>query len=389
MTRQTAAATNFRNGVTVFLIFFLIFALMNTGLGFIYKPLFALLISVPTFTMLALFALIMTLIIRQNCITTVPENTIGLVTYKDGTLKTLAPPGQAWVWFGREQMNGFLSLEPVSVHMSLLGLKVSDGSDLPPLVTIITWRVHSSITTLLDTQYRQEVMQVALDSQMKRERRVRDTVAEVMSRRTAQETLMVLQDKLAHILYNEFGQDVIEEVNLYLTPYGLRVDRLECIGSIAPPTKTPTTLKTITTLRKKLESLLRPKAPDASLHAVQQQAEQILEQARKSVLEMRAAVRATDTYTQAVITTLAQAQQQLKTEADITAVSAAQTEQGKHLTTLASEINTLQEMANTLKSASEQMKHAPFDLTATEVTTLLNVLEAIEQKKLSLVGLFP
>lgn len=390
MTRQAAAANNFRNVVVVFLVFFLVFALMNTGFGFLYKPLFSLLISVPTFTMLALFALIMTIIIRQNCITTVPENTVGVITYSNGgVLKTLAPPGQAWVWFGREQMSGFLSLEPVSVQMSLLGLKLSDGSELPPLVTIITWRVHSSITTLLDTQYRQQVMEVAQGSQMKRERWVRDTVAEVMGRRTARETLETLPDKLSYMLHNEFGRAVIKEVNGYLMPVGLRVERLECIGNIAPSTKTPTTVKTIGAIHKKLESLLRPKTPDAALQAVQQQAEQILEQARKAVLAMRETVRAADAYMQATITTLEQAHQHFKTQADIKVVSAAQKEQGDRLTVLAHEISTLLEAANALKSASEQIKHAPFDLTTAEVTTLLKVLEAIEQKKLPLGGLFP
>ena len=210
MTRQAVSTNIFRNLLLVFLVFFLIFALLNTGLSFIYQPLFYFLISVPTFTMLALFAFIMTLIIRQNCVETVPSNTVGLITFSNGELKTLAPAGQTWVWLGRERLSGFLSLEPVSVHMPLLGLKSSDGIDLPPLVTIINWRIHSTIATLLSTQYQGSVMEVARETQQKRERRVRDTVDEVLGRRVAQRTLEELEEHLPHILYNSFGEEVLQ-----------------------------------------------------------------------------------------------------------------------------------------------------------------------------------
>src|SRR5262245_3034534 len=100
MTRQGASILIFFNLLFVFLIFLLIFALLNTGLSFIYQPLFGVLMSVPTFTTLALFALIMTLIIQQNCVTIIPTNTVGLLTHSNGVLKRLVPAGPVWVWFG-------------------------------------------------------------------------------------------------------------------------------------------------------------------------------------------------------------------------------------------------------------------------------------------------
>src|SRR5262245_42537835 len=110
MTRQAASARIFLNLLFVFLIFFLIFVLLNTGLSFIFHPLFGVLMSAPTFTTLALFALIMTLIIQQNCVITVPNHKVGLLTYSSGELKTLVPSGPVWVWFG-ERLSSFISLE--------------------------------------------------------------------------------------------------------------------------------------------------------------------------------------------------------------------------------------------------------------------------------------
>ncbi len=389
MIRQAASINIFRNLLVVFLICFLIFALLNTGLSFIYRPLFYFLISVPTFTMLALFAFIMTVIIRQNCVETVPSNTVGLITSSNGELKTLAPAGQTWVWFGRERLSTFLSLEPVSVHVPLLGLKSSEGIELPPLVTIINWRIHSTFASLLSSWNRRQVMEVALESQQKRERRVRDKVAEVLGWHVAQETMEKLEEYLPQILYNHFGEEVLREINDDLTPIGLNVDRLECIGSISVPIKASGAVKTLGAVHKKLESLLRPKTADAAIGDVQERVDKLLDHTRQAVQRMSATGRAIDDYVQSVITVLQQASQHFKTQEDTKAAGIAHKALSDRLMELAAEINGLLEVAQEIKDANERAKHIPSNLTDAEIDTLFKVLEAIEQKKVSLGSLFP
>src|SRR5579885_2442477 len=123
MTRQAASTAIVKNILLLFLIFFLVFALLGTGLAFLYQSLLGALFSVPAFiAFAALFSLIPTLIIRQSAVVVVPRNTVGLVSYANGTLKTLAPAGRLWVWVGRERLSSFLSLEPTSMQAPVLGL---------------------------------------------------------------------------------------------------------------------------------------------------------------------------------------------------------------------------------------------------------------------------
>ncbi len=380
MTRQASSAAIIKNLIILFLSFFAVFALLNTGLSFIYQPLFSFLISVPTFTTIALFALIMTLIMRQLSVVEIPRGTIGLVTYSNGVLKTLAPAGPVWVWFGRERLSGLLSLEPVSVHMPLLRLKSGDGVELAPLVTIITWRIHTTITTLFSSQFRQQVTEVALESQLKRERRVRDTVADVMRRRVAQETLAELEEDMPNILYNTFGQEVIREVNHHLTPMGLKVDRLECIGSITTPGSPPAALHTISAARKKLESLLAAApAGTPSGAPAQPQVSDLRQHARRAVQEMSATSRALDAYIQAVLTLLQHAQQHLKSRAEMQAVPTAQKALSQRMTTLAAQINALLKTAREIATHQEPTNPAS-GLTTDELRALCKALEAIEQQ---------
>ncbi len=388
MARQASSSSIFQNLVLIFLLFFVVLALLNIGLAFIYQPLFALLISVPAFTTLALFALILTIILRQSYVEQVPGNTIGVVSYANGALKTLAPAGPVWVWTGREQLSDLLSLEPVSTHAPLLGLKSGDGIELAPLVTIITWRIHSSLPTLLSTQYRQQVIEVATQSQGKRERRVRDAVAEVIGRRAAYATLRELEEQLPNMLYNGFGQAVVADINQTLTPLGLNVEKLECIGSITTPTKTSAAVKTIGVVRKKLESLLSADASDTPAEAAPEGIEKMLSHARLAVQEMQAASRAVDDYVQAVITVMADAHQHFQTQAGIQKAGVTQKAQSQRLTELAEEINELLAAANEIKRASTQAKHADSALTSAEQDILFKVLAAIEEKKVSLESIF-
>src|SRR5262249_17314106 len=156
---------------------------------------------------------------------TVPANTVGLLTYSNGDLKTLVPSGPVWVWFG-EHLSGFISLKPTSTHASLLGLKSQDSDQLP-LVMIITWHIDSEITTWLKGKGdQQQIIEMAQETPMKRERRVREKVADVLGERTAHESLDILQKQFAKIYENRFGQEVIQGVNRQLTPIGLQVERL-------------------------------------------------------------------------------------------------------------------------------------------------------------------
>src|SRR6185437_298006 len=116
MVRQAPSSGIFQNLVLIFSLFFALLVLVNIGFAFVYPPLSPLLISVPAFIILALLAVLLTIILRENYVEEVPINTIGVVCYANGALKTLAPAGPIWVWTGREHLSGLLSLEPVSTH---------------------------------------------------------------------------------------------------------------------------------------------------------------------------------------------------------------------------------------------------------------------------------
>src|SRR5215472_4949520 len=83
MPRQAASLQVGKHLILVFLVLLAALALLGMGLSFIYQPLFARLFNVPSVTALALFALLMTLLIRQSCVEHVPSNTIGVVSYSD------------------------------------------------------------------------------------------------------------------------------------------------------------------------------------------------------------------------------------------------------------------------------------------------------------------
>ncbi|HEY7348642.1 MAG TPA: SPFH domain-containing protein [Ktedonobacterales bacterium] len=349
MIRQASSTTILKHVMVVFVFFFAVFALLNTGLSFIYQPLFTFLMSVPTFTTIALFALILTLIIRQTSVADIPNNTIGLVTYANGALKTLAPPGPTWVWFGREQLRGFLSLETVSAHMPLMGLRSGDGEALAPLVMILSWGIHEKMTTLFFSQFRQQVAEVALESQLKRERRVRDTVAGVMRRRVGERLLADLEEDLANMHQNSFGKALVREVNAELNSIGLKVERVECIGSITRPSE-------VSGGKHRSEASKTPsRASEAAIEEVQRRADDVLSRARRAAPEMLAATKAVEAYVQAVLDVAQQAQGALKRPLNMQAAGAAQKAQSERMRELAAEIYALLEAAGELKEASERM----------------------------------
>jgi hypothetical protein len=388
MARQEAPPGILKNLVLVFVLFFAFFALLNTGLSFIYQPLFGFLMSVPTFTTLALFALVMTFVLRQSCVEHVPDNMIGVVTYANGTLKTLAPAGPTWVWIGRERLSGLLSLRPVSTHAPLQGLKSRDGVDLAPLVTIITWRIHASIATLLYTPFQAQVTETATQSQGKRERRVRDAVAEALGRRAQSMAIKDLEEALPDMLYSEFGKAVIAEINKTLTPMGLNVEALECIGSITSPTKASAAAKTLGVVRQKLESLWAGRPGAAAGAGAPAGIDEVLGHARQAVQKMQTTSRAVDAYVKAVTGALEHPHQDLKTQTAIQKLGEVQKMQSRHLTELAAEVNALLEVTLEVKSASQPAGRAASPLTEAEQEILFKVLEAIEQKKVSLGSIF-
>ncbi len=348
MVRQASAASIWKRVIALFLVFFVAFALLNTGLSFIYQPLFSFLISVPAFTTIALFALLMTLFIRQSAVQQVPPNKIGLVTYANGTLKTLAPAGPVWVWPGKERLSGLLSLEPVSTHAPLPGLKSGDGVELAPLVTIITWRIHATMPALLASEFREQVTAVALESQLQRERRVREKVAETLGRWVEQERLEELEEDVPTMSSNSFGQGVIADVNRALTPLGLLVERLECIGSITTPHKGGRKAKEDSAARAMTESLLRTRAAEASIQEIQARADDVLRRARREVEELREVSRALNDYTQAMLSAI-----QAHAPA---AGGTAQKALSRRMMALAAEAHALLAAAREMKAASEKIE---------------------------------
>ena len=155
------------------------------------------------------------------------------------------------------------------------------------------------------------------------------------------------------------------------------------------PNKASGAVKTLGAVHKKLESLLRPQTADAPSGDVQEQADKLLDRTRQAVQRMSATGRAIDDYVQSVITVLQQAHQHFKTQADTKAAGVAQKALSDRLAELAAEINGLLVAAQEIKDANERAKHSPSNLTDAEIDMLFKVLEAIEQKKVSLGSLFP
>jgi len=389
MARQASSSGVGKNFFLLFLVFFAFFAFINTGLSFIFASLFTFLISVPTFSMIALFALILTLAYRQYAVEEVPTNQLGLLVTPGGSLKDILEPGPRWLWLGRERISGYLSLAPVSTQVSLLGLKSSDGVALTPLAMLITWRTLPDIHKLFKAQYRYSISQVVLESQWQRERRVGERVDRILRPRVAQKPLSDLEQDLGAIQQSAFGHVMIREINTGLLPMGLKVERLECIGSLTPPTKASEAVKTISTARLKLESLLRPRAPDTSLQQMDQRLADLQQRARRVEQEIRDASRAVNNYVQAIIDVLEPLYQDASPKPDTRAMGAAGMAKSQRMSELSQEVLVLLEALKETKDLLDQIKRPPFDLTPDELNTFFKVLEAIEQKKLLLSPLFP
>lgn len=180
----------------------------------------------------------------------------------------------------------------------------------------------------------------------------------------------------------------MKEANQYLTSIGLKVERLECIGSISMPGKTSDAVKTIGEARRKLERLLRVSPMGVGRKDVQREADDVVRRARRAVQEMSAASRAIYDYTQTMLEALERVQQHIQSPSVLRATGVAHKAQSQRLTDLAGEINALLEAANRLKEAVEGTERSPFDLTTDESAMLLKALEAIEQKRPPLGSLF-
>ncbi len=389
MARQASSSSVGKNFFWFFLLSFAFFAFLNTGLSFIFTRLFTLLISVPTFSMIALFALILTLVYRQHAVEEVPYNQVGLLMTPSGSLKDILEPGPRWLWLGREHIGSYLALDPISTQVSLLGLKSSDGVALSPLTMITTWRILPDIHKLFHAQYRYSISQVALESQWQRERRVGERVAQILRPRVAQKPLSDLEQDLGAIQQSAFGHAVIREINTGLLPMGLKVERLECIGSLTTPTKAAEAVKTISAARLKLESLLRPRAPDPTLPQIDQRLANLQQRARLVEQQVRDATHAVNDYVQAIIDVLEPFYQQAASKPDMQAMGTTGKKKSQRMNTLSQEVLALLEELRKTKALLDQLKRPPFDLTPDELNTLFKVLEAIEQKKLLLSSLFP
>jgi hypothetical protein len=224
------------------------------------------------------------------------------------------------------------------------------------------------------TQFRQQVIEVVLESQPKRERRVREAVGRVMAQHAAQKTLSELERDLPHTLHNVFGQELLGDINKELGPLGLRVTALECIGSVTPPDKAPAA-KTVAEVRKKLEALLRPKTPDTSMQQVEASLAALQQRARKAQQEMMSASRAVNAYAQAIIDVLEPLYQKAKPKPDTQHMANTGREKSARMQAAEAEITELMKDLNEIKKLVGQVKRPPFDLTADELATLFKALE--------------
>jgi Tfp pilus assembly protein PilO len=376
-----------------YLCFFLIpilFSLIIFSITFV-------LAHAPFFALSLVFALVPTIVCRLFFVEKVPEKMLGVLVNRRDAFKALLTPGNYLVLPGRERIKELLSLEPSTMQVPVLRLKASDG-EIPPPVIICVWRIHKDISQTLSGPSRQQIQGMLLAGQRKMEQTVRDHIEVVLRQLARQRTISELQADLADTIQHAFEQEVLQAANTMLRTIGLTVDQIEWLGAVtaSKPAAAGKASKATENARalvaaalQKLNALLIPARPGSPSQSVIQGAlasYQTLGQVRGDLQALAAALQ---TYASSMLDALDALARHSTQQPELQAAHQARKALVDQLTTLQKDVDTLGEALLQLDLRAKQLPASPFGLTPGEREVLLEVLQAIEQKTLTLEKLYP
>ncbi len=366
------------------------FSILNHSLAFV-------LAHAPFFFSTFLLALLPAIGIRRIFVETIQPKRLGVLVDRHGNFKALLPPHRYFIFRGWELVKELLSLEPIATQMPVLGLKASNG-DVGPQVVIFTWRVRADVQQLLAGPHQQQITSMAMAGSQQRERSIKAYLELAIKQRMLQRTISQLETELADKINRPFEQDVLATVNPLLEREGLVIDTLELIGTIAPPTRAASgapgqaaeaARKQLAEARKKLQALLNPPTPDTTAQEVTQRAwaaYQKTSQVRKDIHDLSAALHA---YMKAISDVLDPLIQQAQPRPKMAPIDKARKNAFDRLQKLQEHVGNLGSHLIYLEQQAKRIKAPPFGLTPTESQRLLEVLEAIERKMITLEKLYP
>jgi hypothetical protein len=348
----------------------------------------------PFYVLTLVLALIPTFACRALFVEAVPEKRLGVLVNQGDTFKDLLLPGSYFILPGRERIKELLTLEPALVQLPVLGLRASDG-EIAPLVVIFSWRVQDTILSALSGAYPQQVQDMIVGGQRKVEQEARTRLEAGLRRYVARYSVSKLETLLADRVLTIFEQEVQQEANTLLNPLGLEVEHVELIGLIKPRSsasaggKASEAQQAVAAAYKKLAPLLRFQAFDVTPQHVAESAwnaYEALSGLRKTVNSLNLALQA---YSTLLLDTLDAITKQRQSTPDQQAIFQARHRTSEELNNLQATIGSLGKLLIDLELQAKLMKAPPFTLTPDEIERLLEVLAAIEQKKLSLEKVYP
>ena len=380
-----------RNVIALLALSYLCLFFIPVAIALLTMPLAFVLARTPLLVLALALALVPTIACRALFVEGVPEKRLGMLVNRRGEFKALLPPGNYFIMPGRERIKDVLSLEPASVQMPALGLQASDG-EIAPLVVIFSWRVQDSIIQALSGPYPQQVQGLIAGGPRKLEQEARSHLRAALRQCIARYSVSALQSMLAETVDHRFEQKVQQEANTLLNPLGLEIEQIDLLSVGKAEPGAPADGKAgaaadwaqhiLAEAYKKLDPLLRSSLFDGTPQQVRENAWNAYEtllKLRKNVRVLSAAVQA---YTTLLFDTLsASAKQQ---QPDQRAIFQARQKTSEELNNLQTVIGELGKRLIELELQAKQIKAPPVPLTPDEIKQVLAVLEAIEQKTLTL-----
>lgn len=352
----------------------------------------------PFYVLTLVLALIPTFACRALFVEVVPAKRLGVLVNRGDTFKDLLLPGSYFIMPGSERIKELLTLEPALVQLPVLGLRASDG-EIAPLVVIFSWRVQDTILSALSGAYPQQVQDMIVGGPRRMEQEARTRLEAALRRCVARYSVSKLETLLADRVLAVFEQEVQQEANTLLNPLGLEVAHVELIGLIKPRSSASSGSKasaaaseaqeTVAAAYKKLAPLLRFQAFEVTPQHIAESAwsaYEALSGLRKTVSSLNLAFQA---YSTLLLDTLDAITRQRQTTPDQQAIFQARRRTSEELNNLQATIGDLGKLLIDLELQAKLMKAPPFTLTTGEIERLLEVLAAIEQKKLSLENVYP
>jgi|SRR5579885_1676019 len=368
----------------------ILFSLLVTSGAFV-------LAHAPLFAMTLVLALIPAFACRLLFVETVPEKRLGILVNQHNTFKDLLLPGSYFIMPGRERIKELLTLEPTSVQLPVLGLRASDG-EVAPQVVIFSWRIQDKITQVLSSPHSQAPGMIA-SGHRTLEQAARNHLEAALRRCALNYDVSALHTLLADRVHYLFEQEVQQEANTRLNSLGLKIEHVELIGLVKAQSAalsggkasavTSEAQKTLAAAYQKLAPLLRSQTLDVTPQHVAESAwnaYEALSGLRKTVNNLTLALQE---YTALLFDTLDALSKQRQNAPDQQAIFLARQKTSKELTNLQDTIGGLGKLLIDLELQAKRMKTPPFTLTPGEVERLLEVLAAIEQKKLTLEKVYP